>query len=129
VTFPTASTARSWASRSSRSLVGVARATSEDRNALSALIDREEALVTLSGDAYEISYRLPEGPDGHVLFLEARGYYLEWMRQEWMTEEDPWRAAQMILDPEGALRDLASTFKTLEPTIEDLFWNSRYVHQ
>lgn len=99
----------------------------DDPNALRALVEREEALVTLPGDAYEISYRLPENPAGYDLFLEARGYYLEWMRQEWLEEENPLRAAQLILDPGGALRALAPAFKIQEPTIEHLFWNSRYV--
>ncbi len=98
-----------------------------DASALRALVDREDALVTLPGDAYDISYRLPENPGGHELFLEARGYYLEWMRQEWMHEENPLRAAQMVLDPAGAMRALASAFKERESTIEYLFWNSRYV--
>jgi hypothetical protein len=105
----------------------VERAGADDPNALNALVDREEALVTLPGDAYEISYRLPENPAGYDLFLEARGYYLEWMRQEWMEEENPLRAAQLVLNPAAALRALAPAFKLHEPTIENLFWNSRYV--
>lgn len=107
--------------------VAVERGGMHDPNALRALVDREEALVTLPGDAYEISYRLPENPAGFELFLEARGYYLEWMRQEWMLEENPFRAAQLVLDPAAALRALAPVFKSQEPTIEYLFWNSRYV--
>jgi hypothetical protein len=76
----------------------------------------------------EIGYRLPEGSESFELFLEARGYYLEWMREEWLAEENPARAAQLWLDPSGALRDLAPAFKREEPRIETLFWNSRYVH-
>lgn len=107
--------------------VAVERKGANDPNALRALVDREEALVTMPGDAYEISYRLPENPAGYDLFLEARGYYLEWMRQEWMAEQNPMRALQLVLDPAGALRALAPAFKNHEPTIEHLFWNSRYV--
>jgi hypothetical protein len=77
-------------------------------------------------DAYEVTYRLPAGPAGYELFLEARGYYLEWMRQEWLADESPVRAAQMFTDPVGAMRDLAPTFKAREASFERLFWGSRY---
>ena len=97
-----------------------------DPAALQALLDDDETLVTLPGDSYEIDYRLPERPRDYDYFLEARGYYLEWMRQEWLAEENPIRAAQLILDPAQALRDLAPAFKEIEPDIEHLFWNSRY---
>lgn len=97
-----------------------------EAEALRLLTDRSEPLVTLPGDEYEISYRLPEHPSRYELFLEARGYYLEWMRQEWMAEENAVAAARMLLDPAGMLRALAPEFKRLEPEIEELFWNSRY---
>lgn len=95
--------------------------------ALQALAARDEPLVTLPGDVYEIAYELPENPQSYELFLEARGYYLEWMREEWMSEEDALSATMLLLDPEGAMRRLAPAFKEIEPTIESLFWNSRYV--
>ncbi len=99
----------------------------EDQAAFEALTDPEKTLVTLPGDALDVTYQLPEHPETYDLFLEARGYYLEWMRQEWMAEEDPIKAAQLILDPAGALRSLAPLFKEEEPRIEGLFWGSRYV--
>jgi hypothetical protein len=99
----------------------------DDPAALQALIDPDRTLVTLPGDVYEISYQLPEDPAGHELFLETRGYYLEWMRREWMTEQNPLLAAGMVLDPGAALRSLAPAFKAQEPEMERVFWNSRYV--
>jgi len=99
----------------------------EDREALRLLVDRAEPLVTLPGDAYEITYTLPEDPPAHELFLEARGYYLEWMRQEWIAEQNGLAAARLVFDPAGTLRALAPAYKRLEPEIESLFWNSRYV--
>jgi hypothetical protein len=99
----------------------------DDPAARAALVDPARALTTLPGDEYELVYRLPPEPDGYELFLEARGYYLEWMRREWLAEENPPRALQMVLDPAGALRALAPEFKRLEPDIERTFWESRYV--
>lgn len=99
----------------------------EDPEALRVLSDREEPLVTLPGDVYDISYRLPQHPDRYELFLEARGYYLEWMRQEWLAEENALAAARLVFDPAGTLRALAPAYKREEPRIERIFWNSRYV--
>jgi hypothetical protein len=62
----------------------------------------------------------------YEFFLESRGYYLEWIRQEWLKEENLSRAALLFSDPETALRTLAPAFKKIEPDMEKLFWRSRY---
>ncbi len=90
-----------------------------------ALSDSLEPLVTLPGDVYTLKYRLPPGSD-YELFLDSRGYYLEWIRQAWLAEEDAYWLAQMFLDPAAALRRLAPEFKRIEPEIEHIFWSSRY---
>ena len=94
--------------------------------ALRGLRDRAEPLVTLRGDAYEVEYRLPPDYSRQELFLEARGYYLEWLRREWMPEENPAAALQLVLQPRVALRVLAPAYKAQEARMEQLFWNSRY---
>jgi hypothetical protein len=83
-------------------------------------------LTTLPGDEYAIRWHLPEHPERYELFLESRGYYLEWMRDEWLAEENPARAALMVTDPAKALRVLAPEFKKHEASMEDAFWGSRY---
>ena len=93
------------------------------------LVDRSRSLITMPGDAYELIYRLPDLPDRYELFLESRGYYLEWMRREWLAEENMALAARMLLDPAGALRALAPAYKRQEAEMEALFWNSRYVRR
>jgi hypothetical protein len=84
------------------------------------------SLVTLPGDAVSFQFELPDDPTRLELFLESRGYYLEWMRAEWEHEQDLSRAAVMLFDPARALRELAPEFKQREPTLEDLFWRSRF---
>lgn len=98
-----------------------------DEGARNRLIDPEDALVTRPGDAYTLIFPLPEDPERFEYFLESRGYYLEWMRAEWIEEQDPVRAARLFLDPAGILRELASEYARLEPAMERMFWDSRYV--
>jgi hypothetical protein len=86
------------------------------------------AVITLPGDTYTYTFDVPAGST-HELFLDSRGYYLEWMRQEWLADENPRRAAQLLLDPEQLLRDLAPEFKRQEAQMETLFWGSRYARQ
>ena len=79
----------------------------------------------MPGDKYELTYDLPPGDD-YELFLDSRGYYLEWMRSEWLREERPLAALRMLVDPAAALRELAPAFKRIEAEAEQLFWRSRY---
>lgn len=88
-----------------------------------------EGLTTLPGDEFTFVYRLPPEPDRYELFLDTRGYYLEWMRDEWVAEEDAARATLLFREPHRALRLLAPSFKAQEAGMEELFWGSRYVQQ
>jgi hypothetical protein len=98
-----------------------------DTSALRRLCDTTDYLVTQPGDEYQIVYGLPNDYSNYELFLESRGYYLEWMRQEWLAEEDFGRAVWLLTNPRQALVDLAPEFKKHEPEIEQMFWNSKYV--
>jgi hypothetical protein len=90
------------------------------------LVTSREPLVTFPGDKYTLIYTLPGDAEGYELFLETKGYYLEWMRSEWLAEENPMRAAALFLDPAGSLRRLAPEFKRVEPGLEAAFWRSKY---
>jgi len=98
-----------------------------DAAARSKLLDSTQVLVTLPGDEYRISYDLPGETEEYELFLESRGYYLEWMRQEWIAEEDKWKAMRLFRNPAFSLRRLAPEFKEVEPMMEAAFWGSKYV--
>ena len=84
-------------------------------------------LVTLPGDKYSVIYRLPEDYRNYELFLDTKGYYLEWMRKEWADEENAGMALMMFSNPGKYLRILAPEFKKIEPQIERSFWSSKYV--
>ena len=90
------------------------------------LTDRKAALTTLPGDVYTLVYQLPKDFESYELFLESRGYYLEWIREEWLADENPALAAMMLFNPESALRILAPEFKKIEADMEEKFWRSRY---
>jgi hypothetical protein len=82
----------------------------------------------MPGDRYELEYQLPPGND-YELFIDSRGYYLEWMRQEWLADENPLAALRLFADPAGMLRALAPAYKRVEPEMEQIFWRSRYAHR
>ena len=98
----------------------------DDPDALEKLLDPTTSLVTLPGDRYEISYSLDEDPQNYAYFLESRGYYLEWIRQEWLADHSPAKLRQIFLNPTAAMQELAPAFKEIEPVMEEAFWNSRF---
>jgi hypothetical protein len=98
----------------------------ENHNARAILSDSTRVLVTLPGDTYKIKYKLPETEKDFEFFLESRGYYLEWIRKEWIEEENPFLLAEILFVPERALKRLAPDFKRVEAQLEEYFWRSRY---
>lgn len=88
----------------------------------------DSVLVTFPGDAFYLNYELPEDFQNYELFLESGGYYLEWMRDEWLVEENPGKVYQMFLNPKQYFKDLAPQFKQIEAEMEETFWSSKYVN-
>ena len=101
----------------------------EDSDALARLLDPSQTLVTFPGDVYTLTYALSQKQAEYEFFLESRGYYLEWMRAEWIQEQNPQLLSEMFLSPAAALKRLAPDFKRVEPGMEDCFWRSRYAKQ
>jgi hypothetical protein len=87
-----------------------------------------DTIVTMPGDVYTFDFELPEHPERQELFLSSRGYYLEWIRQQWLAEESAARAALLLYTPALAMRWLAPDYKRQEAGMERLFWGSRYAH-
>jgi len=97
-----------------------------DDTARHRLVDPAQSLVTLPGDCYTLVYDLPRDDAPYDVFLESRGYYLEWIRDAWLEEENPALLAELFMSPEQALRRLAPQYKRIEPGMEQIFWSSRY---
>jgi hypothetical protein len=85
-----------------------------------------EPIITLPGNSYLFSFTLPENPGEYEYFLDTRGYYLEWMRENWMPEENPDMVLLMLQDPGEYLQQMTPLFKRSEPTMEETFWRSKY---
>jgi hypothetical protein len=104
----------------------VVRDGEKDAPALASLLDPAHALTTLPGDTYQLVYTLPRSAPSWDLFLESRGYYLEWIRKEWMAEENGSLLTELFLNPHAGLARMAPAFKKAEPDMERVFWSSKY---
>ena len=71
-------------------------------------------------------FELPRAAPEYAWFLESRGYYLEWMRGEWLAEGDATMAALLMRSPREALRQMAPLYKSREANYETMFWASRF---
>jgi hypothetical protein len=105
------------------SMVDIIRGSEKD--ALLKLTKGNTYLVTYPGDAYRIRYDLPF--NDAELFLDSKGYYLEWMREEWVKEQNFKKMARMMNNPSKYLKEASLPYKKMEPIMEKTFWNSRYV--
>ena len=85
--------------------------------------------ISLPGEVYRFSFKLPplsSGQDNYELFLLTKGYYLEWIREEWLKEKDIAKLKQILLKKPSAWRTLAEEYKSIESKMENLFWSSKY---
>ncbi|WP_439481366.1 hypothetical protein [Cyclobacterium plantarum] len=81
-------------------------------------------LVTFPGEAYTLDYGINYQKDKEY-FVESKGYYIEWMREEWLKDQNLQGARRAMLHPERFLKEMALPFKAIEPKIEEIFWNTR----
>lgn len=100
-----------------------------DAGTVPLLQDPQTPLITLPGDAFEIKYSIPDVGGDYDLFLKSRGYYLEWIRETWLEEENHFKAAVFFGFPGLYLRHAGNDFKKVESVLEESFWNSRYVRK
>ena len=58
-------------------------------------------------------------------YLLSKGYYLEWMREEWLKEENKEMMTLLFMRPNKYLKEMAPKFKKVEPIIENFFWKTK----
>jgi len=97
-------------------------------NVVELLTNPDSVLVTYPGDKFLLNYKLPADYYNYELFMESQGYYLEWMRNEWLAEENSNKVYQMLFNPQQYYKDLAPQFKKVEAEMEETFWSSKYVY-
>ena len=90
---------------------------------LSRLNNEHLYLIHLPGNQADLFFDLPDA-NGH-LFLKSKGYYLEWLREEWMKEKNIPLAQMLIYNPKKYYKIMAKEFKKYETEMEEIFWNSR----
>jgi hypothetical protein len=95
---------------------------------LNLLLNKDSLLVTLPGDRYDIYYKLPDSYGNYEYFIESKGYYLEWIRDVWLAEENPLMVNEMIFNTNQYFKDLAPKYKKIESSMENAFWRSKYVN-
>jgi len=100
-----------------------------DETAKKDLLSPCDALVTMPGDELTLIYSLPDSSEFYELFLESRGYYIEWMRPSWFKEKNLFKTLMMFKEPEKYLKVMAPEFKRIESQMEDVFWRSKYVRR
>jgi len=90
--------------------------------------DDDNYLVSFPGDEFRFQFDLPEISEykEYELILSSQGYYLEWVRNEWLQEKNLPKFRKMLMNNKNTWKELALEFKTMEHEMETVFWNSTY---
>ena len=90
------------------------------------LRDGEAPLVTLPGEHLTLRFDTPDADAATGFFLSTRGYYREWLRDEWMRHENRDEARAALTAARATLRALAPAYATEdEGRLRGLFEESR----
>jgi hypothetical protein len=96
-----------------------------DNSALKSILDPKAYLISMPGDEYKFNFNLPEQSNDYELFLYSKGYYLEWMREHWIKDQNLLKLREMVVKPQKFLKQEAGNYKQYEKVIEQLFWSSK----
>lgn len=97
----------------------------ENDSLLDRLLDSNEMLINSPGDSQILTFVLGRDKKYQV-FLKSQGYYTEWMREEWLKEEDPEMMRLILESPREWLRVMAPKYKRIESQMERIFWSSKF---
>lgn len=91
-------------------------------------LDDKDYLLSFPGNEFKFKFDLPKASDNqdYELFLSSKGYYLEWIRQDWINGKDIPKLTKMLMNDPQTWKDLAIEFKGMEHEMESVFWNSKY---
>ncbi|MBK9734473.1 MAG: hypothetical protein IPO92_05680 [Saprospiraceae bacterium] len=99
---------------------------------LQKLIDHSDSfIVSMPGDEFLMGYTMPEceEDENYQVFLNAEGYYIEWMRESWLKDKDLLNLYKLMNDPVAWLNGETANYKKYEAKMEDQFWKSRWTQK
>lgn len=96
-----------------------------DDEALKNINDPDKYLISMPGSEYRFNFSLPLKNTDYELFLSSKGYYLEWMRQNWIKDKNLMKLRQMVVNPKEFLKQEAWEYKQYETVMEKEFWNTK----
>lgn len=96
-----------------------------DPTAKAEILDKNRSLISMPGHEYQFIFDVPGGPQEYELFLVSEGYYLEWMRENWIQDKDLLKLKQMVDNPRKYLKMETKAYKEYERSMEQEFWNSK----
>jgi hypothetical protein len=84
-------------------------------------------LVTYPGDLYKVSFALPPAVEGmqRSYFLASRGYYIEWMRMDWIAESERYGPSLPLDFNDSLLQRTARIWLQRRDDMQDRFYNTR----
>ncbi len=88
------------------------------------LRDDDAYLLCDAGDKTTLHFDLPQGKQ--QLFLYSKGYYTEYLRQDWQEDKNLLRLARVTALEPFAWRSLAREFKEMEASYETDFFQSKF---
>ncbi len=97
----------------------------KENKLLDELRSEDNYVISMPGDEFTFKYKFPESEKDYELFLKSRGYYLEWMRSNWIKDKNLIKLWQMIEQPKKYLKSEAQNYKLYEAEMEEQFWNSK----
>jgi len=97
----------------------------EDKSSLYTLNDSTKHLVSMPGDNFKLHFKIPKDNQQYDIMLSSTGYYLEWMRHEWLKDKDLLKLNDLVNYPNKFLKDEARNYKKYEKTMEETFWGSK----
>lgn len=92
---------------------------------------KNEYLVSMPGDEFYYSYQIPNTKKDETfqIFLDTRGYYIEWMRDAWLKDKNLFALKKMMDNPVDWLNSETSNYKAYEQKMEEQFWNSKWTQK
>ena len=94
-------------------------------NALMLNSEPNKYIVSMPGNVFTFNFQLPEPNKKYEMFIYSKGYYLEWMRNDWIKDKDIVRLKKMYVNPKNYLKKQAKFYKSYEKEMEEIFWNSK----